>query len=148
MQLLLPSDSTIAGVDCACLVGMFEVQHAPESSVLPSGPPKTTQIRNRHFPLPEQGGLTLFQADLLRRMADNPAPEGWEQVQLVWQPREAALRDRRDDERTVLGDELVHSKFIVATPIGVSGRHSIRTRAHVLTHLASSRAAGRAFGRA
>ena len=41
MQLLLPSDSTIAGVDCACLVGMFEVQHAPESSVLPSGAAET-----------------------------------------------------------------------------------------------------------
>ena len=89
------------------------MQHVLESSVLPSGPPKTTQIRNRHFATRNRGFDASLVAKLPHRMGDNPAPEGWEQVQLVWQPREAALRDRRDDERTVLGDERVHSKFIV-----------------------------------
>jgi hypothetical protein len=34
MQLLLSMTRTIAGMDCACLVGVFEVQDVPESPVL------------------------------------------------------------------------------------------------------------------
>ena len=77
-------------------------------------------------PLPEPHGTRRFDRwralESAGDMTDNPPPNGWERVQLVWQPREAALRDRRDDERTVVGEEREHTKFIVATPIGVSGR--------------------------
>ena len=79
-------------------------------------------------------------------MTDNPPPNGWERVQLVWNAEQSALRDRRDDERTVVGQERDHTKFIVATPIGVSGQRSIRTQTLVLTPVAASCAAGEPTG--
>ena len=82
-------------------------------------------------------------------MTDNPPPNGWEQVQMVWNGERSVLRDRRDDERTVVGQERDHTKFIVATPIGVSGQRqrSIRTQTLVLTRVAASCAAGEPTGK-
>eukprot|EP00966_Prymnesium_polylepis_P322236 7378505-Prymnesium_polylepis.1 len=52
-------------------------------------------------------------------MSENPQPLNWETVQAVWDAGGETLRERPAEERTEVGKETNHTKYIVCSAIGV-----------------------------
>eukprot|EP00966_Prymnesium_polylepis_P039496 916636-Prymnesium_polylepis.1 len=52
-------------------------------------------------------------------MAQNSLPRDWATAQMVLDAEKAELRERGEDERTSADQEIVHTKFICATAVGV-----------------------------
>eukprot|EP00966_Prymnesium_polylepis_P029271 679498-Prymnesium_polylepis.1 len=103
------------GMHCAHLSSVFELQERPgfvQSHYLdPILPPE-------RVPPHSSDGCT---GRAVRAM-DNPLPSGIGDVQMVWDASACVLRDRPQEERTEVGREADHSKYIVANPIAVRPR--------------------------